>query len=59
MRNSTCSSHIEPSRHGVHLPQLSWAKNFSSRHATSAGFVSSSNTMIAPEPSIVFSSEPT
>ena len=42
IRYSTFSIQPAPSRHGVHLPQLSWAKNFASRHATSAGSVVSS-----------------
>ena len=52
MRYRIFSIQPEPSRHGVHLPHDSWAKNFASRHATSSGSVVSSNTMIAPEPSM-------
>ena len=52
MRYSTFSIQPVPSRHGVHLPHDSCAKNFASRHATSSGSVVSSNTITAPEPSI-------
>ena len=58
IRYRTFSIQPEPSRHGVHLPHDSCAKNFASRQLTSSGSVSSSNTVIEPEPSIVRSSEP-
>ena len=52
MRYSTFSIQPVPSRHGVHFPHDSCAKNFASRHATRIGSVVSSNTITAPEPSI-------
>ena len=48
----TLSSQGVPSRHGVHWPHDSWAKNFARFCAASTMQVSSSITMIAAEPSI-------
>ena len=52
IRYKIFSIHPVPSRHGVHFPHDSCAKNFASRQATSTGSTVSSYTMIAPEPSI-------
>ena len=52
MRYSTFSIQPVPSRHGVHFPHDSCAKNLASRHATSSGSTESSNTITAPEPSV-------
>ena len=52
MRRSTFSSQLVPSRHGVHLPQDSRAKNRTTRHAAFTASVVSSITTMAPDPSI-------
>src|SRR5262249_8223162 len=52
MRYRTFSIQPVPSRHGVHLPHDSWAKNLARRQATLMGSVSWSKTITAPEPSI-------
>ena len=52
MRRRIFSSHDVPSRHGVHLPHDSRAKNRTIRHAALTASVVSSMTTMAPEPSI-------
>ena len=53
MRWRIFSSQLVPSRHGVHLPQDSRAKNRTRRRQAFTMSVSSSNTTMAPEPSMV------
>ena len=50
MRLSISSIQFVPSRHGVHWPQDSWAKNFASRATSCTMQVVSSITMTAAEP---------
>ena len=52
MRCRIFSSQLVPSRHGVHLPHDSRAKNRTSRRQAATASVVSSITTMAPEPSI-------
>jgi hypothetical protein len=52
MRRRIRSSQVAPSRHGVHLPHDSRAKNRTMRHAALTTSVVSSITTMAPDPSI-------
>ena len=52
MRVRIRSSHVVPSRHGVHLPQLSRAKNRTMRQQAFTMSVVSSMITMAPEPSM-------
>src|SRR2546428_13377928 len=52
MRSRIDSSQLVPSRHGVHWPHDSCAKNFASRHTASTMQTESSSTMMPADPSM-------
>src|SRR5664280_1454008 len=53
IEDSIFSTQGRPSRHGVHQPQLSSAKNFSTLWINATGQVLSSRTIIVPVPSLL------